>query len=357
MGHLILLFLLDMDKSMKQINALVLGCVVLILGACMRNDDEPALPERPISRLYLSMSEFQTDETADPFPNLGVIDPADSATMESGTLYRTAAQGGGAVYFDPALGTVFQGSRIDTSIYVLSVSNRGILSVSGTFGNGLLDAMRGIWYHHPSQNLYIANQTTPSTLYVYHAPLRNRGFREPTHSLSLGDVRPWGICMYEDNLLIARTGENGGVSIYTAVPADTNSTTLQAAATLVVDGAEDIRGIAYSQRADVLALSDHSANKVYIFEQASALFSASGTITPTRVLKGSNTGLAGPIDLSIDDREGSERLYVANAESKAVLRFPLSANGNVRPEASVLLPHAPASIHVDARGRVFEPTD
>ena len=352
-----LLFLLDMDKLMKQLKAVVLGLLVVLCGACMRNDDEPALPERPISRLYVSLADFQTDEPADPFPNLAVIDPADSATMESATVYRTEARGGGAIYFDPAIGSAFQGNRADTNVYVLSVSNRGILSVSGTFGNGLLDAMRGIWYHHPSQNLYIANQTTPSTLYVYNTPLRNRGFREPTHSLELGDVRPWGICMYGDNMLIARTGENGGVSVYTGLPADTNSTTLQAAATLVVEGASDIRGVAYSAQADVMALTDHNANRVYIFEQASSLFSTSRTITPTRIIAGAITGLNGPIDVTIDDREGGERLYVANAQSRTIVRFPLSASGNAAPETSVLLPHVPASIHVDARGRALELTD
>lgn len=342
---------------MKQLVWAFWGLVALACASCMRNDDEPALPERPISRLYISMSDFQTDETADPFMNLVVIDPADSAAMESASAYRTEARGGGSIHFDPAIGSVFQGNRTDTNIYVLSVSNRGILSVSGSFGNGLLDAMRGIWYHHPSQNLYIANQTSPSMLYVYNAPQRNRGFREPTHSLSLGEVRPWGICMYDNNMLIARTGENGGVSVYTDLPADTNDTSLEPSATLVVAGASGIRGIAYSKALDVMALSDYNQNQVYIFEQASTLFSSSGTITPTRVLSGANTGLSGPIDVTIDDREGGERLYVANADTKMVLRFALSASGNASPETGVVLPYAPASIHVDARGRALETVD
>ncbi len=329
----------------------LLGILVLVCTSCMRNDDEPTLPERPISRLYVSMSEFQTDETADPFDNLLVVDPADSATMESATIYRTEARGGSGIYFDPAIGSVFQANLTDTNVYVLSVSNRGILSVSGSFGNELLDAMRGIWYHHPSENLYIANLTTPSTLYVYHAPLRNRGFRVPNHALELEGVRPWGICMYDDNMLMVRTGAEGGVSVYTDLPADTNGTSIRAAATLTVEGASDLRGIAYSKALDVMALSDHNGNRIYIFEQASTLFSSSGTITPTRTISGANTGLNGPIDVTIDERQGGERLYVANAQSKTIVRFPLSASGNAIPETTARLNYAPASIHVDARGR------
>lgn len=339
---------------MKYIHSVFLGMFILLCTSCMRNDDEPALPERPISRLYVSMSEFQTNETADPFDNLLVIDPADSATMESATVYRTDARGGSAVYFDPAIGSVFQANLTDTNVYVLSVSNRGVLSISGTFGNELLDAMRGIWYHHPSENLYIANLTTPSTLYVYNAPLRNRGFREPTHRLELDGVRPWGICMYDDNMLMVRTGAGGGVSVFTDLPADTNGTSITPAVNLTVDGASDLRGIAYSQSLDMMVLSDHNNNRVYLFEQASALFSSSGTITPTRTISGSNTGLNGPIDVTIDDREGSERLYIANAQSKTLLRFPISANGNVTPETGITLNYAPASIYLDARGRAMD---
>lgn len=341
-------------KLTKQLGLFVFGVITLVCTSCMRNDDEPALPERPISRLYVSMSEFRIDDTQDPYTNLLVVDPADSATMESSSPYYTEARGGSAIYFEPAISSVFQANLTDTNLFVLSVSNRGVLSVSGVFGHEALDAMRGIWYHHPSENLYVANLTNPSTLYVYHQPLRKRGHEPPKHALQLGDVRPWGICMYDDNMLMVRTGAGGGVSVYTDLPADTNSTSITAAATLTVDGASDLRGVAYSKSLDLMVLSDHSGNRVYLFEQASALFSSSGTITPTRIISGSNTGLNGPIDVTIDDRSGGERLYVANAQSKTVSRFPIAASGNATPETTLSLFYAPASVYVDARGRAMD---
>src|SRR5690606_11820423 len=124
-------------------------------------------------------------------------------------------------------------------------------------------------------------------------------------------------------------------------------------AVLTISGANAIRGVAYSSRLDVLVLSDYDQARIYIIEEASQYFAqASSTVTPSRVITGSSTGSMGPVDVSLDDREGAGNLYVADQRAKSVLRFKISDQGNVQPQSVVSFPLSPEAVYIDARGQI-----
>lgn len=334
---------------------IVMGSLVLFFGSCVRNDDEPLIPRAPISRLYVSLLEFQSDETADPYSNLLILDPA-NGDQGAGSLFNSGVREGSGVYFSPEVSRIFQGSVLDQSIVLMSVTDVGIPQRSGQLSNENLTAIRGLHYHHDSRNLFVANNWTPSGIYVFDNPLNRNGEIEALRYFPLNGVRPWGITMWDDNLLVVRTGASGGVNVYTNLSSKMEGTEdLQPQATLTVLGANALRGIAYSKTLDLLVLTEFEKAQVLIFEQASRLFSSStADITPTRIIAGTSTGLAGPVDVSIDEREGSLLLYVADKPSKSILRFDLSASGNASPLFRTILPLTPESIFLDARGLVAE---
>lgn len=327
----------------------------------MRNDDEPVLPQRPISRLYVSFENYQSDATQDPYENLGIIDPADTTEAEMEVFnYDSQVRGGTGVHFNPFAGRIFQGSAQDTIIRIMSVSDLGIPQLSGNIGFRELTAMRGLWYHHDSQFLYVVNNATPTTIYGYLQPLNRNGYARPNKVLRLGSMRPWGLTMWGDSLLVARTGQNGGVSMYGNLSqTDSLETDFQALSTLTVEGATSIRGIAFSEELDLLVLADYGTSSldgsVYIIENAKVLLSESSpTVAPSRIITGSRTGLISPIDVAIDSRNGKQSIYVADAGGNgAVLRFNLADQGNVAPDAAISEFSAnriPAALFLDARG-------
>lgn len=335
----------------KILQLFLVGTLGLVLGACVRNDDEPLIPRAPISRLYVSLLEFQTDETADPYSNLLIIDPA-NGEQAVGSLFNSGVKEGSGVFFSPEVSRVFQGSVLDQSIILMNVTDVGIPQRSGQLRHENLTAIRGLHYHHDSRNLFVANNWTPSGIYVFDNPLNRNGDVEPLRYFALGGVRPWGITMWDDNLLVVRTGASGGVNLYTNMSSRLEGTEdLSPQAVLTVAGADALRGIAYSETLDLLVLTEYEKGQILIFENASQLFSGgTAAIAPTRVISGSNTGLAGPIDVAIDDRAGGQMLYVADKPSKSILRFDLEAQGNASPLFRTILPLTPESLFLDARG-------
>jgi hypothetical protein len=334
--------------------------ILLVAGsvlhtACMRNDDEPIQPERPISRLYVSFLDYQTDETKDPFLNLSVIENANSNQL-TGNLFNSGTKGGGSVHFNPFDSRVFQGSVNDSTIMILSVTHVGIPQVSGFLTHENLTGIRGLSYNNITKKLFVANSITPSGVYVFNNPLNRRGSVRPDYYFNLNGVRPWSIAMWDDNMLVTRTGENGGVNLYDGIATtDSLGNGLRLVSSLQVEGANDLRGMFFSKEADLMVLTDFASAKVMIFENAMALFSqSSGTIRPTRVLSGASTQLQGPIDIAVDIREGSTFLYVADRLSKKVYRYPLQAGGNVEPEAIIDFGGiTPNGLFLDARGNIF----
>ena len=323
--------------------------------SCVRNDDEPIEPERPISRLYVSFLDYQTDDSKDPFQNLSVIENANSNIL-TGTLFNSGTKGGGSVHFNPYDSRVFQGSVNDSTVMILSVTQIGIPQESGFLTHVNLTGIRGLAYNNITKKLFIANSITPSGVYVFNNPLNRRGSVRPDYYFNLNGVRPWGIHIWEDKMLVTRTGENGGVNLYSGISrADSLGNGLQLVSSLQIAGANDVRGLFFSPEADLMVVTDLASAKVMIFEKVSEWLSQnSGTITPTRVLSGANTQLEAPVDVVVDVRENSQFIYIADRVAKKVFRFPLQAGGNVTPEAIINFGGiTPNGLYLDARGQVF----
>lgn len=349
-----------------------LGALLAIVG-CMRNDDEPAYPKRPIARLYVSIEDYQRDASKDDINNIVLIDPADTSEMYVALNHNSEAVGGAGIHFNPFAGRLFQAGYNDTTIRVMTVGNLGTLGNSGSIGNGLLRQMRGITYHHPTQLLYVASLASPATIYGFYQPMNRNGLTAPDRVLRLGsEVVPWSVLLWNDSLLVSNSGTNGGVALYGGLSQiDSLAPDFQPISTIRIEGANAIRGIAFVDSLDVLVVADYGimqgvdrvANgKVYIFEGIKAhLANPSATISPTRTISGALTGLTGPVDVAIDPRGGASRrtIFVADRDERIISRFPLSADGNVAPEGTVTLDvpennRSPFGIYLDVRGDAEE---
>ena len=344
--------------------------IVLAFSGCMRNDDEPAYPARPIARLYVSIENYQTDASKDDIDNVVLIDPADTLDMYVALNYNSQALGGAGIHFNPFVSLVFQaGYSIDTTIRVMTVGKLGTVGTSGSIGHGELRAMRGLVYHRPSEMLYVANNATPTAIYGFYQPKNKNGFTKPKKVFRLGsEMRPWGMVLWNDSLLVSNSGANGGVSLYGRLSqTDSLEANFQALSTIRIAGATAIRGIAFVDSLDLLVAADYGTGspnepvadgRVYIIEGIKAhLATPSATVTPTRVISGVSTGLVGPVDVAIDPRGGADRrtIFVADRDERKISRFKLSASGNVAPETSVVLDtlgnvRRPFGMFLDVRG-------
>lgn len=349
-----------------------LGALLAVAG-CMRNDDEPVYPTRPIARLYVSIEDYQSDASKDDINNVVLIDPADTSEMYVALDHDSEAVGGAGIHFNPFAGRLFQAGYSDTTIRIMTVGNLGTLGNTGRIGNGLLKQMRGIAYHQPTQLLYVASNSTPTTIYGFYQPMNRNGFTRPDRVLRLSpEMRPWAVVLWNDSLLVSNSGDNGGVSLYGNLSQiDSLAPDFQALSTIRIEGAAAIRGIAFVDSLDLLVAADYgtvasgtrSANgKVYIIEGIkSHLANPSATVSPTRTISGALTGLTGPVDVAIDPRGGASRrtIFVADRDERTISRFPLSANGNVAPEGTVTLDvpennRRPFGIYLDVRGNAEE---
>src|SRR5690606_31393044 len=113
-------YLCAKDVEMKQSFGFLMVMVVSVLvwSGCIRNDDEPPVPTRPISRLCLSIQDYETDATEPPIDNVSLIDPADGERMSAIFNHDSGARGGSGIHFSPQAKKVFHASLADTLIYM-----------------------------------------------------------------------------------------------------------------------------------------------------------------------------------------------------------------------------------------------
>ncbi len=351
---------------------MVMVGVSLALGSCMRNDDEPTFPLRPIARLYVSVDSMQTDDAQDPIPNVLLIDPADTLEMNVVYSYNSGApSGAGGVFFSPHLERLIQaGLYPDTNVRLMTVGNRGTLATSGTIGNRLLSNLRGVAYNHNMQLLYVLSNQSPTSIYGFLTPRNKNAFTRPDRTLRLPDgMRPWSAVPWNDSLLVSNSGATPGISLFGNLSSirDTAARSIQSLATLRIEGATAIRGFAFVDSLDLLVVADYGTGtganpvadgRIYIIEGIkSRLASGTTTVAPTRTIAGARTGLVGPIDVAVDPRGAANRrtIFVADQNERRVSRFKLSDDGNVAPENSVVLDtlgirRRPYGIFLDVRG-------
>jgi len=361
---LLLLSLSVIDKKMGKSGLFILLSIFSLgfFSACERNDDEPALPKTPISRLYVSFSDIQDNDLDEPYKNIAVFDPANAEVLSDPFEYNSAVQRGAGIYFSPTAGRVFQGSAQNRSIKTFSVNKQGAVGTGSTFRDSTLLNQRDLAYDPTSKNLYVSDNLSQS-IYVYAQALNRNGEIRPNKKFQLTG-QPWGVhlqgdTIQGDSLFIAIAGTAKEVQLLERV-SKIDSGIVNASKKIVIPGATDLRGITYSSRLNMLVLTDYGSGKIYIIENAKQAFTTQGDVTPTRTIEGAQTKLQTPIDVSIDDREEQLFIYVvdnANVAENAnnskgqgkLLRFKTTDSGNVAPNADYQFELRPVSIHLDAR--------
>lgn len=370
---------------MRKILFLYLIPIVLMGGvSCQRDDDEPpARPIKPISRLYVSTSDYQAGASSN-LENLWVVDPADEDVFAPESHIKgivSGVKGGRTIHYSPlSNGMVFQSSinsfgTQDTSIQVLSINLQGVPAYRAKLSNRRLDNVRGMHYTVVNNNagtltqeylVALQKSDTVATpyLFAFFKPVSTGFWAKPRFQMAL-DFIPWGLTIQDKDVYIVRAGDastEGAVVAYKGFTenfitrVDSTLTNISPSYTLTVEGARNLRGISYSKAKDILVMTDYAVignevknGRILIFEN----FSASTTtqkITPTRVITGAATKLNQPMDVAIDPRGGGKYIYVADPAAKRVFRYLIEDDGNVAPNGELSLKgRAPESISLDAR--------
>lgn|SRR5690606_26917438 len=338
---------------MKTLKIYLLLSLLLVTSffACKKNDDEPTLPPTRISRLYVSFSDLQADDLATPYNNIAVFDPADSLSLNEPIYFNSQVREGAGIYFNPYAKRVFQGSVRDFVIRTFSVSLTGVLGPASSFTDSTLVSQPDLAYDATSTNLYVSNSLANS-IHVYTNGGQRSGVLKygPNKRFELGS-QPRGLVLDNDSIMVVLRSSDVNEIALIENPSTLDSGLVSNLKKITISGASDLRGIAYSQKLNMIALSDVTTSTIYIIENVREAFTQNQIITPTQTIGGAMTRIKSPIDVAIDDRDEKGFLYVADrAEgNKAVLRFKLSDRGNVAPEAFYNLTLTPASIYLDAR--------
>lgn len=344
-------------------------CVGLV--SCQRDDDEPIKVTREISRLYVSTSDYQANATSD-LHNVWAVDPVDSATFpDISNIYKfaSAALGGNTIHYSAlSNGLLFQSSVNspvfrDTSIQVMNISRQGVITNSGIMGNRQFNKIRGMYYTVVNEGLlsqdYLLALNVADTinLYAFDKPRNKRGFTKPRYRMEL-DFKPWAILVNGNDVMMSKTEENGGIVVYkdfTKRLLNEVDTVLQGTKSfeLTIAGANNIRGMSYSNNKDILVLTDYigegaaTEGRILVIENFSS-YTANQTIQPTRII--TSNRLIQPLDVAIDPRENGKYLFVADPLARRVFRFLIADNGAVDPNQELnLMNRAPQSLSLDAR--------
>lgn len=358
-----------------QFLSLVFLFITGIWIACKRNDAEPDYPISPISRLYVSFSDLANADTG-PLQNIVVFDPSDSTNYfpNSEGLNSTPKTGMG-IFFSPILSQGFQVSHDDTTIKYFTVNDVGALSASSRFFKDTvqLHSPRAIEYDRYSDLLFITNDASADTvspsLNIYYNPMRLAGQQYARKRLTFDEL-PWDLAnnMIIGNDSIMLVSMRGGTNQIWAfkmhdITAGDQSNRKNPDYKLTIEGANDLRGIAYSDSLDILAiadlgpgkLNDNPANrsidgKIYLIEKAREVIAAGGSITPSRIITGPTTTLVDPIDVAIAGSPNRNQfIYVAD-RNKRILRFTIDATGDVSPEMNKSTGKmTPEFLYLDAR--------
>src|SRR5690554_6224598 len=190
-----------MPMKVQGIYLLSLFLIVTSIVACKRNDDEPLLPPTRISRLYVSFSDVQTDDLAEPFKNIAVFDPADSAALKEPVYFNSQVIEGSGIFFNPNAKRVFQGSVRNFTVKTFSVSEVGVLGSATSFVDSTLTSQPDLAYDAISTNLYVSNNLTNS-IHVYAKGTQRSGILKngPDKRFELG-IQPRGLALDNDSLM------------------------------------------------------------------------------------------------------------------------------------------------------------
>lgn len=369
----------------KSLSVGVLLCFVLLVGltvACKRNDDEPERPDNKFARLYVSYSDYNTNEATPAFPTMGIIELADSVgengdnsnvfKFRTGISIISGVKGGAAIYFDPLLRRVYQSSVNnfavpDTLLASMDYREAGIPSGTFPIRHNVTGSARGITTFAERRYLYITKVRSqgvgtrdPNPVGIYRFDRASAtGYVRYGQKIVLPDnLRPWGLVMKGKDLFVSKTGDNGGVMVFKGI-ADSQDTLITSDKVkpeeYTIQGANNIRGISYNEKLDLLALTDYTLingegrdGRILLIDKFSTLLP--GPIVPTRIIQGSETGLEQPIDVSLDRRADAVFLFVSDPQKKLISRFKIVDQGNVKPNVTASTGSlTPSGLYFDGR--------
>lgn len=366
--------MLKMSKLSPLYKLFAILFLLVGMSACERDDAEPDTEGESFSRLYISIEEFnRAGTTSEQVRNVRIVYPADDDNFDINYRHISNAQGGGVIYFEPFLKTLFQSSsnggvNPDTAIHAMEIGQTtGLPTNRSSLGNYLFAEVTGLGYSRTNQYFFIANrggldknrEEMLPTLYIVERPQAKNGHTKPLIKLIAKDMDFYDIAYADNDLYLSKRGTNGGIYVVediAKVPYNKADSigTLTPTRTLTVEGSHNIRGISYDMIKDVLALTDYpnesavGQGRILIFDNFSSL-SSQERITPTRIITGTNTGLQMPVDIELDRRASGVYLYVADSSAKKVFRFKISDDGNVAPDKELNTVQTPVGLALDAR--------
>lgn len=323
---------------------------LFILSACTKDDNE-AMPQSTISRLYVSNAD--TDAAV---VNTMIFDPADLSTFTDPYKFDSKLPDGNGILFNPYSGTVIQVSRKNKNIRTFRVNTDGSLTNANSFvDEGLLSA-REMAYDRSRDVLYISSNID-SAIYVYVKASSLTGTVSAFKKLKLNG-QPWGIHLDNNRLFVAIDLDRKEVQLFENV-SDLAVGNISPAKKITINGANRLHGITYSADRDILLITDIAESsasgydtdgKIYVIKNVATEFMANGKlVTPTSTIKGFNTNLGNPVDIAWDDRVSKDLIYVAEKANRKILVFKLNDNGDVKPSAIASLSSSPEAIYLDAR--------
>lgn len=339
-----------MSKRPLLFYAFALVALVLGFVACEEDDKGPGFEIEKISRLYVSFEEYGTsDERAD--TTIRIIQRADSDVFTFTESHISQAEGGGAIYFNPYIKTIFQASvnnsEVDAVISTVNVEQTGILNNKGSgIRSPYYNNVKGFVFHAATGVLMAVNGEGPDAgIYVIDNPQSAGEQKYPYKKLRNEELKMWGAAYRSDRLFTSKVSAPAGIYMFqnlTTKPVNPTDSIakLEPSRTWQIEGANtNLRGLFYDTIKNVMAIAEMGneatvgSGRILIFDNFSDMINgADDAITPTRVITGPNTGLIAPVDVVMDMRASGTYLYVADREAKKVSRFKYTDDGNVEPQ-------------------------
>ncbi len=392
---------------MSWIRLLIFGMLLGSTVGCLRDDDEPIRPTRPISRLYISTSNFQPNTALQQLENVYLVDPADDALFTSfNNAFRTGAFGGSAITYSPEVQLLFQSSQNtpsaeDHAIQIYRIDTlRGTLARQGQPTSELLTAIHNMAYHPNRDLLFMPNTRaseptippslvgsvlanagqTQSDLFVYGRVRTKDRASLPTYRVPFSDKLIRAIFVYDISLRTEDLQNRTYISTFSEAATtevlgylnlpdqlanrpDSLRLDIEPDFTLSLTGVTNLLSMAYSPKLDLMVATQlvQGGNSKILFYENFSTHTTDANISVSRTIEGTRTKLANPVSVAIDTRDGARYLYVADSQAVsstgpgagAVLRFLITDEGDVEPNGELRIPNrTPIGVSLDARGTI-----
>lgn len=332
----------------NNLNNFLYLLLILFLFAGCSEDESISNPDLPISRLLVSSATTGINSTS-----LSMFSPADQENLGAPINFNMVNPNGSGIIYDNVNNLGFQIGMLTKTIRTFSINTDGTLRILNSFRDSTLIDGRGIAYNRTANQLYVSS-SSDSLIHVYTNASSKTGNIISERKLKL-TCQPWGVFYDAGRLLVVADLDVKKLLVLNDIASLTEATV---SAEITIPSATRLHGITYSAQKDILILTDigaatgtsfNSDGAIYIFEGVNTQLASSRNLTPTRTIKGAATLLGNPADVTFDDREGKDIIYIAENANSKILGFKLSNEGNISPFLNATLSTPPESVWVDAR--------